>query len=268
MNRQKTGELTKDNRKLERQILDQLIDKKLQLQLAREKKIIVPKEQIKAAIEDLMQQNGLDNLAQFEQILTQQGLSLEQIKQQIEEKIKITKLISTEVRSKILVTQAEIKAYYEEHLEDYKKLEELRARHIFIPVPEGASPKVVAAARKKAEEILAQLEQGADFEQLARKYASASSGNTWGDLGYFTRGQLMPELEAVVWNLQPGQAGLVHTPFGYHIVQVTERKPHTLENDPKIREEIKQIIFRNKLDEQLKEWQKELRQRASIKIML
>jgi len=258
--------LPEDKAKLEKELLERLIERKLQLQLAERKGLVVPKEQVDAALEDLIKQNKLAGPEELERMLAKQGLTLEDLRRQLEEQIKLTKLVNSEVRAKIVVTQEEIEAYYKKHAAEFAGREEVHARHILFPLPEDAKPADVAAAEKLAEQVLARLAEGADFEGLLAEFGKYGAGG--GDLGFFTRGQLIPELEEVVWELAPGEYRRVRTRFGVHVVQVLERRKHTLENDARIAEEIKQRIYQEKFERQYKAWLEDLRRQAAIKVNL
>ena len=129
----------------------------------------------------------------------------------------------------IQVSEAELKAAYEEHASEFRTPEERRASHILITVPANATPEQKAAARKKAEEILAEARKDpTDFAALAKKYSqdpgSAAKG---GDLGYFERDTMVkPFADAVFAMDKVGQiVGPVETQFGYHIIELTGIQP-------------------------------------------
>lgn len=120
-------------------------------------------------------------------------------------------------------TDQELAAYLEEHRDQYDTPEQVHARHILIRVSENASEAEIAQAKKQIEEIKAELEGGADFAELAKKY-SQDPGS--GDLGWFTRGQMVQELEDAAFALEPGQiSDPVRTPLGFHLIKVEEKKP-------------------------------------------
>ena len=98
--------------------------------------------------------------------------------------------------------------------------EQVRASHILIRVGEGDE----AQAKKRAEEILRQIRSGSDFAQMAKRYSEdETTAEKGGDLGFFERGQLVPEFESVAFSLRPGKVSdLVQTPFGFHIIKKTE----------------------------------------------
>jgi peptidyl-prolyl cis-trans isomerase D len=124
------------------------------------------------------------------------------------------------------VTDAQVQAYYNAHLADYQVKDQVKARHILIAVPEGADAKTDAAAKAKAQGILDQLHHGGDFAALAKQYSDdPGSKDNGGELGFFTRGKMVPAFEQAAFALQPGQiSGLVKTSFGYHIIQVEEKQ--------------------------------------------
>jgi len=129
------------------------------------------------------------------------------------------------MRTKVVVPPADIERAYNDNIDQYSTAEQVRASHILLKT-EG---KDDAAVKAKAEDILKQARAGADFGELAKKYSEdEGSAKNGGDLDYFTRGKMVPEFDAVAFTLQPGQiSDLVKSPFGYHIIKVTDKKAGT-----------------------------------------
>src|SRR5262249_29553150 len=135
-------------------------------------------------------------------------------------------LIDTDaMRARVVVPRADVERAYNDNIEQYSTPEQVRASHILLKT-EG---KDDAAVKAKAEDILKQARAGADFGELAKKYSEdEGSAKNGGDLDYFTRGKKVPEFESVAFTLQPGQiSDLVKSPFGYHIIKVTDKKAGT-----------------------------------------
>jgi len=126
------------------------------------------------------------------------------------------------MRAKVVVPAGDIDREYNNNLEQYSTPEQVRASHILLKT-EG---KDDAAVKAKAEELLKQARAGADFAELARKNSEdEASAKNGGDLDYFGKGRMVPEFDAAVFTMQPGQiSDLVKTQYGYHIIKLVDRK--------------------------------------------
>jgi peptidyl-prolyl cis-trans isomerase D len=123
-------------------------------------------------------------------------------------------------------TQQEIQAYYNQHKDEYSSPEQARSRHILIAVPAGADAKTDAAAKAKAEGILKQIQGGANFADLAKKYSDdPGSKDKGGELPFAQRKTMVPEFDNAIFTQKIGDTQIVKSQFGYHIVQVEERQP-------------------------------------------
>ncbi len=124
------------------------------------------------------------------------------------------------------VTDAEVQAYYKKNLDAYKVQDQVKVRHILISVPQGADGKTDAAAKAKAEDVLKQIKAGGNFAALAEKNSDDPGSKTQGgELGWLDRGKTVPEFDKMAFSLAPGQTSdLVKTQFGYHILQVEDKK--------------------------------------------
>jgi peptidyl-prolyl cis-trans isomerase D len=124
------------------------------------------------------------------------------------------------------VTDADAQQYYQQHQAEFKVEEQARVRHILIKADPAGGPQADAAAKAKAQGILDQLHKGGDFAKLAKANSDdPGSKDQGGELGIIKRNQTVPEFDAAAFSLPVGQlSGLVHTKFGYHIIQVEERQ--------------------------------------------
>lgn len=120
----------------------------------------------------------------------------------------------------------EVEDYYKANLKSrFTHPDLVRAQHILISVPAGATPAEKAAAKAKAEDVLKQLKAGADFKALAEKYSDDTSNkHSGGDLGYFPHGQMIKPFEDAAFKMKPGDIEIVETNFGYHVVKVNDSK--------------------------------------------
>jgi peptidyl-prolyl cis-trans isomerase D len=122
-------------------------------------------------------------------------------------------------------TQQEIQAYFNAHQAEYSTPEQARSRHILIAVPAAADAKTDAAAKAKADGILKQIQGGANFADLAKKYSDdPGSKDKGGELPFAQRGTMVPEFDKAIFTQKIGDTQIVKSQFGYHIVQVEERQ--------------------------------------------
>jgi peptidyl-prolyl cis-trans isomerase D len=122
------------------------------------------------------------------------------------------------------VSDQEIQAYFQAHQAEYQVPEQSKSRHILIKFPGGTS-KTDAEAKAKAEALLKQIKAGGDFAELAKKNSEdPGSGAQGGELGFARKGAMVPEFDNAIFTQKIGDVTLVHTQFGYHIIQVEERQ--------------------------------------------
>lgn len=138
------------------------------------------------------------------------------------------------------VSDADIQAYYNAHQADYQIPQEVKTRHILIAVPRGADAKTDAAAKAKAEDVLKQLQAGANFADLAKKYSDdPGSKNSGGELPLMPTSNLDPAYAKAAMALNPGQtSGLVRSQFGYHIIQTEEKQAAHTKSLAEVHDEI------------------------------
>jgi peptidyl-prolyl cis-trans isomerase D len=142
------------------------------------------------------------------------------------------------------ISDADVQAYYNAHQDQYQVKEQVKVRHILIAVPAGADAKTDAAAKAKAEDILKQIKAGGNFADLASKNSDDPGSKTQGgELGWLDRGKTVPEFDKVAFTLEPGQTSdLVKTQFGYHILQVEEKKTAHLRPISEVKAEIVPVL--------------------------
>ena len=151
-----------------------------------------------------------------------------------------------------------VRAFYDQHPERYKQPERIRARHLLLRVAPDASEEQVAEIRGRAEAALARIRGGEDFAAVAGEVSEdPGSKAQGGDLGFFSRGQMVPGFEAAAFALEPGQVSeIVKTDFGFHVIRLEERKPAEERSfDDAAREIAEELVradrARAQLDEQL-----------------
>ncbi len=145
------------------------------------------------------------------------------------------------------VTDQQIGEYYQQHLKDYQVPDQVTVRHILIKVAPDATPQADAEAKAKAQDILKQLQGGADFATLAKKYSDdPGSKDTGGELGPLRRGATVPAFENAAFALQAGQlSNVVKTQFGYHIIKVEAKQTARVKTLDEVKPQILAALTRD-----------------------
>jgi len=166
------------------------------------------------------------------------------------------------------ISEAEIRKYYDEQKDQFTQRERIRASQILILVPPNATPEKDAEVAAKAQEALKRARAGEDFAELAKQYSEGPTASRGGDLGYFSRGRMVPEFEDVAFNLvNVGDISeVVKTKFGYHIVQLQDRQPEKVLGLDEVKDRIvRQLEAKSRRDIRQGLGQ-DLRQQAKVEI--
>jgi peptidyl-prolyl cis-trans isomerase SurA len=209
---------------LERQILDRLILEHLQLKLAEQAGVQIDDESLNQIIANIARENGM-SLEQFRGALARDGIEFAFFREQIRNEVIITRLRASQVDNRVNVTPQEVDTFLEAQKGQQQRNTEFRLYHILIAVPGSASPDEVREARSKAEQVLAKLHQGADFQQMALSYSSGQQALEGGDLGWRRAAQLPTLFAEKVLAMQPGQVSdLIRSSSGFHILKLAEKR--------------------------------------------
>ena len=250
--------------------LEQLIEKKLIEQKAKETSLKVDDKEVSRAVEDVLKKNNI-SLEQLKEILKKDGSSFEDYRKMLRSEILQSKVIGREVRSKITITDKDIQEYYEKNVKHQEKPgEKVRIQQIFFATPPDTTPKQVEKLTSQLEEIRAKVMAGEDFGQMAVKHSQDPSAKEGGDLGYFGRGELLPLIENVAFSLQAGAVSEVtRTPAGLHLIKVIDKKGAEGEKGEKSsRDEIEESLYRREIDALFLKWMEDLKKKAYIKTYL
>jgi len=141
-------------------------------------------------------------------------------------KLKYLTFTYGDIARKVTVDEAKIEEYYQQNLDKYQVPEQRHARHILFKVNQDDSEQRRKEQAQKAEEVLKLARSGDDFATLARQYSEGPTKDSGGDLGFFSKAQMVPAFSQAVFSMKPGQiSDVVETQFGYHIIQLEEIKP-------------------------------------------
>ncbi|MFW6005034.1 MAG: SurA N-terminal domain-containing protein [Desulfonatronovibrionaceae bacterium] len=167
-------------------------------------------------------------------------------------KISVLELTPEKLASYQDVSSEEINSYYQKNTAEFTTEEQVAASHILISFPQDADQEEKDQAREKIKSIQAELDQGADFAELAREHSDCPSADQGGDLGTFSRGRMVPAFEEAAFSLSPGEISQpVMTEFGWHLIKVTDHIPEGIQELDQVKDDIRLILGEEKAAEQL-----------------
>lgn len=250
-------------------LLTNIIEGRIQLQQAERDKIIVEDAEISEQVTEIMQKLKAKTPQEFEVMLKGQGLTVVGVRKRLRDQLMVQRLTRRKVALRISVTEQEIDRYL---VENRGKLEtglSFEARHILFLPEAGDGEEGWDAARRKAEQVYALLLDGQEFAELAKKYSEDGSGKDGGELGALKRGELAPEIEEAILKLQPGQfSAPFRSKVGYHLFRLESRESLAGDALVQARNQIRDILYRQKYDARLQEWMAEMKQRSIIDIRM
>ncbi|MCU0540168.1 MAG: SurA N-terminal domain-containing protein [Desulfobacterales bacterium] len=253
--------------RLRREVVESLIDAKLTEQEVKRHNITVTEEEIDQHIAQLKKTHRIGD-EEFRAMMREQGLSLEEYRRDIKGLIQRTKLVNREVRSRVVVTQDEITAYYEQNLAKYGGSRQYHLWNLLARLPPDATASQREAAQAELKAALSGLRAGRSFEEIARLHADRVEGVQGADLGLFRVEDLTPRLREVVRPMKAGEVSeVVETEFGYQVLFVQELQDAPGRPLSEVEAEIMDLLYRERVDARIKAWLSDLRRRAHIKII-
>ena len=254
---------------LRQRLLDRLIESRIQIQQAEREKIVVEDSEIAEQVDEIKKKLNAKTQVEFEEMLKSQALTLDGVKKRIKDQIMVQRLMRRKVALRVSVTEQEIDKYLEDNRAKLEVGLSFEAKHIlFLPRP-PESEEGWDAARRKSEQVYALLLEGQDFGEVAKKYSEDASAKDGGGLGRLKRGELAPDIEAAILTLEPGHfSAPFRSKVGYHLFELDSKESLTGEALVQARNQIRDILYRQKYDARMQEWVSDIRHRAVIDIRM
>jgi peptidyl-prolyl cis-trans isomerase SurA len=256
-----------------RKMLDQVtpelmvgvIDEMLLVQRGKELGYRLGDEQFTGILDNLKKENKIDNDEQFQAALKQEGMTVADLRRNIERRMLVSRVEQNEILGRIAVSDVEAREYYDAHLSEFTTPQSVTLREIFVALPETASPAQDTAAREKAAQIRQRALAGENFEKLAVDMSDAPSKANAGLIGPLNLSELSPELRKLIEAMKPGQiTEALRTPRGYQMLKLeTSTPPETLPFD-QARNQIGERVFTDKRREEYNKFLDRLRGQAII----
>lgn len=254
---------------LRQQVLEQMILEKLQLQVAKRMGITVDDTAIDRTIEDIARRNNM-TLDALKQALAADGITFEQFREQIRREMTIARLRDREMEGRVTVSDAEVDHFLANNPDVMRRIEaeagnvtQTHVRHILVRTNQTTNDE---AAKAKLLALRERIVNGVDFAELAKANSDDGSAFKGGDLGWINPGDTVPQFEEAMNRLAPGEISQpVKTPFGWHLIQVLERRPLTASEDYR-RNYARQLLRRQKMEQAYNAWLQTIRAEAFVEI--
>jgi len=245
--------------------LRDLIDQSLLAQRGKDLGLSVETDVIKQ-LDQVRIQNKLKDMDELEKAVTGQGLNWEDFKNNIRNRILTQKVVSQEVGSHISIGESDAQKYYEAHKSEFVRPEQVAIREIIVNT-EGKKDTELPDLKKKAETALKRVKDGEDFGEIAKRLSDGTTKDQGGYIGMFKRGELAKQLEEVVFKMKRNElTEVIETKQGYLIFQVLEHYDEGEQGFDKVKSEIMDHLYNEKLEPAVREYLKTLREQSYVVI--
>ena len=249
-------------------VIVSFVDEMLLVQRGRELGYALGTEQFRNIIENIKKENKIETEEQFQAALKQEGITLDDLRRQLERQMLVSRVQQDEIMGKIAVSEEEVKQLYETSKEKFTTQPQLTLREILIAVPQNEKGINVAeddAAKAKADDIRKRVDAGEPFAKLASELSESGSKANGGLIGPISRGDLSPELLKEIDPLKPGQmTRVLRTTRGYQIIKLETATAPIVKTMEEARPEIAQQIANQKSQGQMVTYLQQLRSQAII----
>jgi len=250
------------------QLILSAIDELLLVQRGRELGYVMTDDQFKGVLDNIKKDNNIDTDEKFQEALKQEGMTLADLRRQLEKNMLETRVQQNEVLAKISVTEEEARAFYDAHKNEFTTPSELMLREILIAVPTSDRGVNVAqddAAKSKAEDVRHRLLSGEPFARLAGEVSEAASKANGGLIGPVKVDELAPTLQTMLGKMKPGDISeVIRTQRGYQILALESRTETKVKTFDEARQDISDRIADEKRRGETQKYLEKLRGSATI----
>ncbi len=255
--------------KIIKDTLEQMIDDALVEHEAREMKLSVSGDELERAIANMARENGVD-VETFREAIQAQGLDIMVYRNKLRRQILKYKVLNLRVRTRVKISDAEARQYYNGQVRDVRATGSFEGAHILIRIDAHARAADAAKARKRAEEILARIEAGEAFDAVAKETSEDEATAPFGgSLGTRRSNEIPSVISRAFLDLEAGEtAGPIRTAAGFHIVRLNKREALGVQSFAEVKDRIIAQLAQEEMARQEKIWLKELRLRTFIDVRL
>ena len=250
-----------EEKKMQREMLNALIDRKLAKAEAKRRGIVVSDKELDAAMAQFKQRNHIPDDETFAKGLSQAGLSLKEFRQQLADQLVQERMMVMVVGTKVSISDSEVRRLYDQQFK--KGGTQVHIVTIRMPLPPGATPEQKEELKQKAETIINAVKRGESFSEAAGKLSLKPS-----DVGFVSQADLDPQLAEYLDKLKPKEIAPVLSQAGIQLIQVLGRRSGEARSFEEAAPEIRRVLQQQEMEKYFVEWAKTLREKAHIKIML
>jgi peptidyl-prolyl cis-trans isomerase SurA len=252
---------------LRQDVVNSMIDSKLTEQEVKRFNINIGEEEIESYIRQVKQRRSMTD-ENLKAGLASQGFSLEEYRKEVKAQLQRTKLVNREVKSKVVITQEEINAYFEKNRAKYGGGKQYHLWNLLVKTPPGAGEVEKQKAQGLLQGATEELKRGRPFEEIARQAADGAGGIQGADLGLFRVEDLTPQLREVAKKMKAGEhSPVVATDFGYQVIFVQEILDSPARPLAEVESEIQDLLYRDVVEDKFQSWLTALRKRSHVKII-
>ena len=253
---------------LERQVLERMVMEEIQMQMAEDANLSINDTELNAQVRSIAESNDM-TLDEFADAVEADGITLASVRDEVRREMLMRQVQQRQISNRVTVSDRDVDRFLSQQPSQpgsQNFIEESRARHVLVALTPTRDEN---QARARAEDVRERLSGGADFASLAREYSDDSgSALNGGELGWVRPGQTVPAFEEAMRGLDINQVSApVRSQFGYHVIQVEERRRQDVTQESQ-REQVRQAIFQRRANEELETWQQEIRSQAFVDIRL
>ena len=257
---------TKSSADLHNHVLDQLVDKRLQLELAQAAGMKITDEQLDKAVDGIAKQNNISADELFAK-LSSEGMTKESYMREIHDEMLIQQLEQQQVGSKIAIAPQEVNDFMHSKSWQANNNKEYHLEDILIPFPITPTPQDIQAAKREGQDVLAEFNKGITAQDIITGEATTNHTLQGGDVGWVKVPQIPPAIVDKIIHMAANQVlGPLQTPNGFHVIHLMgTRAGKSTQNMADARKQVEQLIFQRKLNEGVQTWLAKIRSEAYIK---
>ena len=254
------------------QVLVSTIDELLLTQLGREKGLKLSDAQFNKWLADMRKDNNLEDNARFEAALKQEGLTMSDLRKNVERGFVMEQVQREEFGGKLQITEQEARQYYQANQKEFIEPASVTLREILIEVPtttQDGKPMISVGkddeAAKKASEVRARIMAGEDFAKVAAEVSSGSSKANGGLIGPIAVSEVSQDLQKLLEKMKPGDVTEpIRTARGYQLLKLDTAKPSAARSFDGVRDIVADRVYRERLNVEMKKFLDRVRRQAII----